>query len=681
MIRFLLAPAFLLLAIPPAQALDVADDDANEKYEVWISWVWDYPGSKRLPKSLSEGFADAFWDEVHGKADWKGPGSRTVGNGAALATHWEHGAVGGGEDAAIDQADLAVFIGHGKTTGFGNTFVTDLWFLDDTVYYKEGAANGVGKWGDTDLEWILAVACRAAENVHWIQSFGGLHLWAGSTENISQWAIPNGEQFGRSLAQFMFGEKPLSVWQSWAAVFEKNFSSRKKLRGLAANDKAIFKEHVWGKGTVHVADPAAYSSTNSKYLVFTHEGSTEGPPLSRRPPPARHVRAFPTDGGVLLMPARTDDWARSLPSTMPRLAVVPRVVDDAYAQDLAQRLCSSLGVLCAPEPPFTDDLGRRWLAEGSHVLVVSESGGFAYMDLDRWMAAPENAPAAVPSVDAAEAIAQSFLLGAQLLPDDALYDPGRSVRGVLSFEDLAPDDTTAVIDSTWTTHVGIGFGREVVTPPFGPFRVEQQGSFRVHVGEGEQITAVFHNGWRDVIPAGQESIIDLAEATSRLLDGDTIGQWCGCDTVAVDSAYVGYVEADADTPQDFLLPVYLFDVQCNGEAIEDDVLIVPALPVDPLPAPEAHAAYGPALAIEPNPVRTDAVIRYGLPRAGALKLSVYGVDGRLVATLEEKDAPRGSGETRWDGRDRKGRAVAAGTYFVRLEHAAGATTRKIVVIR
>ncbi|MEN8008587.1 MAG: FlgD immunoglobulin-like domain containing protein, partial [Candidatus Krumholzibacteriota bacterium] len=66
----------------------------------------------------------------------------------------------------------------------------------------------------------------------------------------------------------------------------------------------------------------------------------------------------------------------------------------------------------------------------------------------------------------------------------------------------------------------------------------------------------------------------------------------------------------------------------------------------------------------PNPFNPSTTIKYSLPKAGHLKLSVYNVRGQLVKTLIDGPRPAGAGQTVvWDGSDNLGSAAASGVYF------------------
>lgn len=97
----------------------------------------------------------------------------------------------------------------------------------------------------------------------------------------------------------------------------------------------------------------------------------------------------------------------------------------------------------------------------------------------------------------------------------------------------------------------------------------------------------------------------------------------------------------------------------------------------PISATQAHL-----LPNVPNPFNPTTSIRYSLPTAGAVDLTVFSQSGRLVRTLASGTETAGTHTTVWDGRDNAGRDVASGVYFYRLEFdGAVAETRKLHLIR
>ncbi len=82
----------------------------------------------------------------------------------------------------------------------------------------------------------------------------------------------------------------------------------------------------------------------------------------------------------------------------------------------------------------------------------------------------------------------------------------------------------------------------------------------------------------------------------------------------------------------------------------------------------------------PNPFNPSTAIRYYLPAAGRITLSVYDVAGRHVRRLVDRTQPAGMHEVTWDGTDANGRC-ASGVYFYRLETGKQAISKKMVLLR
>ncbi|MBD3367314.1 MAG: T9SS type A sorting domain-containing protein, partial [Candidatus Eisenbacteria bacterium] len=84
----------------------------------------------------------------------------------------------------------------------------------------------------------------------------------------------------------------------------------------------------------------------------------------------------------------------------------------------------------------------------------------------------------------------------------------------------------------------------------------------------------------------------------------------------------------------------------------------------------------------PNPFNPVTTIAFSVPSGGAeLDLSVYTVDGRIVARLASGDFPAGDHQVTWDGRDGAGRSVSSGVYFVRLSGKGAQQVRKMTLLK
>jgi hypothetical protein len=84
----------------------------------------------------------------------------------------------------------------------------------------------------------------------------------------------------------------------------------------------------------------------------------------------------------------------------------------------------------------------------------------------------------------------------------------------------------------------------------------------------------------------------------------------------------------------------------------------------------------------PNPFNPRTLIRYDLPSPAVVNLRVIDAAGRVVRTLVEAKAKgRGTHTEWWNGTDDRGRRVASGTYFYRLEAGGEILSRKMVLLK
>jgi len=96
------------------------------------------------------------------------------------------------------------------------------------------------------------------------------------------------------------------------------------------------------------------------------------------------------------------------------------------------------------------------------------------------------------------------------------------------------------------------------------------------------------------------------------------------------------------------------------------------------------AAGAPALRLgmpRPNPFDGSTRLDYAIPAEGWVRVDVLDVTGRRVRTLRAAFEKAGTRTVVWDGRDEGGQEVAAGVYWVRLEHDGGTVRRKVARLR
>ncbi len=87
----------------------------------------------------------------------------------------------------------------------------------------------------------------------------------------------------------------------------------------------------------------------------------------------------------------------------------------------------------------------------------------------------------------------------------------------------------------------------------------------------------------------------------------------------------------------------------------------------------------------PNPFNPVTEIRYQLPVAARLQLTVYNILGQKVRTLIEESRPAGVYSLPWDGRDDSGEPAGSGIYLLKMEASGGGArfvqTRKMVLLK
>jgi hypothetical protein len=83
----------------------------------------------------------------------------------------------------------------------------------------------------------------------------------------------------------------------------------------------------------------------------------------------------------------------------------------------------------------------------------------------------------------------------------------------------------------------------------------------------------------------------------------------------------------------------------------------------------------------PNPFNPSTRIGFEINEPADVSLRIYTVSGALVRVLAEDTRDARHYEEYWDGRDSRGRAVASGLYFYRLEAGAFTQTKKMILLK
>lgn len=200
------------------------------------------------------------------------------------------------------------------------------------------------------------------------------------------------------------------------------------------------------------------------------------------------------------------------------------------------------------------------------------------------------------------------------------------------------------------------------------------------------------NGSVDVVVGGESGVINAWNLAGQQLDGfpltvndfvrgtpafgDVDGDG-GADLVLAGwdrNVYIWdlaapYVAANAPWP------TYCRDAGRTGNALEK-------LPSD-IPAGPAAAA-APVFRVfpnVPNPFNPTTRLLFELPAAGAVRVAIYDVHGRVVRELLRGTRAAGRQEVVWDGRDDAGHTAPTGVYWSRIEHGGFVRLRKLTLVK
>ena len=83
----------------------------------------------------------------------------------------------------------------------------------------------------------------------------------------------------------------------------------------------------------------------------------------------------------------------------------------------------------------------------------------------------------------------------------------------------------------------------------------------------------------------------------------------------------------------------------------------------------------------PNPFNPKTVIRYDLPKEATVKILIYDMLGRLVATLADNKHSAGFKQVHWDSTNRFGKKVSAGLYLYTIQADDFRQTKKMILLK
>jgi hypothetical protein len=83
----------------------------------------------------------------------------------------------------------------------------------------------------------------------------------------------------------------------------------------------------------------------------------------------------------------------------------------------------------------------------------------------------------------------------------------------------------------------------------------------------------------------------------------------------------------------------------------------------------------------PNPFNPETTIRYGIPEAGTVRLTIYSIDGKVVNELADGFKEVGYHQVIWDGINDSGESVSSGIYIYRMEAGSFSKVRKMIFLK
>ena len=83
----------------------------------------------------------------------------------------------------------------------------------------------------------------------------------------------------------------------------------------------------------------------------------------------------------------------------------------------------------------------------------------------------------------------------------------------------------------------------------------------------------------------------------------------------------------------------------------------------------------------PNPFNPETKISYALPKDCGVKLTIYNIMGQKIKVLVDEHQTAGYKDVYWDGKNDKGREVASGIYFYKLDAAEFSQGKRMVLLK
>jgi hypothetical protein len=90
--------------------------------------------------------------------------------------------------------------------------------------------------------------------------------------------------------------------------------------------------------------------------------------------------------------------------------------------------------------------------------------------------------------------------------------------------------------------------------------------------------------------------------------------------------------------------------------------------------PSIHKAF-------PNPFNPETTIEFSVPKPGPVRVGVFDIHGKHVATLVDQAMSSGVFRVRWNGKSSTGADAASGVYYAQIQSRGGSGSGRLVLIK
>lgn len=83
----------------------------------------------------------------------------------------------------------------------------------------------------------------------------------------------------------------------------------------------------------------------------------------------------------------------------------------------------------------------------------------------------------------------------------------------------------------------------------------------------------------------------------------------------------------------------------------------------------------------PNPFNNSTLIRFRLPNAGRVRVTIYDINARIIRQFPAEYYSAGIQQVRWDGKDSHGRSTASGIYLYEVKSGTYRMVRRMILMK